>query len=148
MIIRVNGMNQTLSPFSNARFIAIRLVPGEDALLALRQKIKLHGLQAAFIASSVGSLTDVALRFAGQEETHHTTGKFEIVSFIGTLDASGEHLHLSVSDEFGQVIGGHMMAGCTVRTTLELVIGELEKANFTREPCPLSGYEELIITSR
>lgn len=141
-------MNQSLSPFSNARFIAIRLVPGEDALLALKRKIEQHGLQAAFIASSVGSLTHVALRFAGQENTFHTTGKFEIVSLIGTLDANGEHLHLSISDEEGKVLGGHMMPGCTVRTTLELIIGELEKVNFTREPCPLSGYEELIITSR
>ncbi|WP_272676829.1 PPC domain-containing DNA-binding protein [Providencia huaxiensis] len=141
-------MNQLLSPYSNARFIAIRLVPGEDVILTLRQKIEQYGLQAAFIVSSVGSLTDVVLRFAGQENTFQTTGKFEIVSFIGTLDAQGEHLHLSVSDEHGKVLGGHMMPGCTVRTTLELVIGELEKVNFTREPCPLSGYEELIITSR
>ncbi|EPG7576898.1 MULTISPECIES: PPC domain-containing DNA-binding protein [Providencia] len=141
-------MNQLLSPYSNARFIAIRLVPGEDVILTLRQKIEQYGLQAAFIVSSVGSLTDVALRFAGQENTFQITGKYEIVSFIGTLDAQGEHLHLSVSDEHGKVLGGHMMPGCTVRTTLELVIGELEKVNFTREPCPLSGYEELIITSR
>lgn len=141
-------MNQSLSPYSNARFIAIRLIPGEDALLTLRHKIEQYGLQAAFIASSVGSLTDVALRFAGQEDTFHTTGKFEIVSLIGTLDAKGEHLHLAVSDEQGKVLGGHMMPGCTVRTTLELIIGELEKVNFIREPCPLSGYEELIITSR
>ncbi len=102
-------------------------MPGEDALLALKRKIEQHSLQAAFIASSVGSLTHVALRFAGQENTFHTTGKFEIVSLIGTLDANGEHLHLSVSDEEGKVLGGHMMPGCTVRTTLELIIGNLKK---------------------
>lgn len=147
-IIRINNMSQPLSPYSNARFIAIRLVPGEDVLLTLRQRVEQHNLQAAFIAGSVGSLTDVALRFAGQEDTHHSRGKFEIVSLIGTLDAKGEHLHLAVSDEKGQMQGGHMMIGCAVRTTLELVIGELETNTFTREPCPLSGYEELIITSR
>lgn len=43
------------------------------------------------------------------------------------LDATGEHLHLAVSDENGIMCGGHMMPGCTVRTTLELVIGELEQ---------------------
>ena len=72
----------------------------------------------------------------------------EIVSLIGTLDAEGEHLHLAVSDENGHMSGGHMMPGCTVRTTLELVIGELENVQFTREHCPLSGYEELVITER
>ncbi|MGG4608769.1 PPC domain-containing DNA-binding protein [Providencia sp. Me31A] len=141
-------MSQSLPSYSNARFIAIRLVPGEDVLLTLRRYVEQYNLQAAFIAGSVGSLTDVALRFAGQENTHHTRGKFEVVSFIGTLDAKGAHLHLAVSDERGQMLGGHMMVGCTVRTTLELVLGELEKNTFTREPCPLSGYEELIITSR
>ncbi|EMF4353709.1 DUF296 domain-containing protein [Providencia rettgeri] len=141
-------MTHPLPLYSNARFIAIRLVPDEDVILSLRQQIAHYRLQAAFIAGSVGSLTNVALRFAGQDITHHTTGKFEIVSLIGTLDAQGEHLHLAIADETGKVLGGHMMPGCTVRTTLELVIGELEKTNFTREPCPLSGYEELIITSR
>ncbi|VEB70299.1 Predicted DNA-binding protein with PD1-like DNA-binding motif [Providencia rustigianii] len=141
-------MSQPLAHYSNARFIALRLCPGEDVVLTLRQKIKQHQLYAAFIAGCVGSLTDVALRFAGQENTHFTSGKYEIVSLIGTLDAEGEHLHLAVSDENGYMSGGHMMPGCTVRTTLELVIGELENVQFTREHCPLSGYEELVITER
>lgn len=141
-------MTQALSPYSTARFIAIRLLPGEDVLLTLRKHIAQQGFQAAFIAGCVGSLTDVALRFAGQEGTNHTTGKFEIVSLIGTLEAKGEHLHLSVSDEKGHMQGGHMMPGCSVRTTLELVIGELENITFTRAPCALSGYEELVVVSR
>ncbi|HHR6138399.1 TPA: PPC domain-containing DNA-binding protein [Providencia alcalifaciens] len=141
-------MSHSLATYSNARFIALRLRPGDDVILTLQQQVKHHQLQAAFIAGCVGSLTDVALRFAGQENTHLTSGKFEIVSLIGTLDAQGEHLHLAVSDENGHMRGGHMMPGCTVRTTLELIIGELENNTFTREHCTLSGYEELVITSR
>ena len=141
-------MSHSLATYSNARFIALRLRPGDDVILTLQQQVKHHQLQAAFIAGCVGSLTDVALRFAGQEDTHLTSGKFEIVSLIGTLDAQGEHLHLAVSDENGHMRGGHMMPGCTVRTTLELIIGELENNTFTREYCMLSGYEELVITSR
>ncbi|HHR6140313.1 TPA: PPC domain-containing DNA-binding protein [Providencia alcalifaciens] len=141
-------MSHSLATYSNTRFIALRLRPGDDVILTLQQQVKHHQLQAAFIAGCVGSLTDVALRFAGQEDTHLTSGKFEIVSLIGTLDAQGEHLHLAVSDENGHMRGGHMMPGCTVRTTLELIIGELENNTFTREHCTLSGYEELVITSR
>ncbi|HHR5883806.1 TPA: PPC domain-containing DNA-binding protein [Providencia alcalifaciens] len=141
-------MSHSLATYSNARFIALRLRPGDDVILTLQQQVKHHQLQAAFIAGCVGSLTDVALRFAGQENTHLTSGKFEIVSLIGTLDAQGEHLHLAVSDENGHMRGGHMMPGCTVRTTLELIIGELENNTFTREHCTLSGYEELVIISR
>jgi predicted DNA-binding protein with PD1-like motif len=35
-----------------------------------------------------------------------------------------------------------------VRTTLELVIGELTELAFSRQPCVVSGYDELVITSR
>lgn len=141
-------MSQTQRPSSHVRFIAVRLIPGEDVIVALRQIIADNQLQSSYIAGCVGSLTDVALRFAGREENRYLTGKFEIVSLIGTLDATGEHLHLAVSDENGIMCGGHMMPGCTVRTTLELVIGELEQVTFSRQPCEYSGYEELVITPR
>ena len=36
-----------------------------------------------------------------------------------------------------------MMPGCTVRTTLELVIGCLEELAFSRQSCALSGYDEV-----
>ena len=133
---------------SRARFIALRLLPGDDVIPTLRKYIQQQQLQSAFIAGCVGSLTDVTLRFAGQDHNHTLVGKFEIVSLIGTLDALGEHLHLAISDETGQMCGGHMMEGCTVRTTLELVLGELEQVTFNREFCPLSGYEELIVSPR
>ncbi|MBS0847936.1 PPC domain-containing DNA-binding protein [Citrobacter sp. JGM124] len=146
-------MSQPVTPFSSARFLAIRLLPGEDVLPALRKYVKQYNLQAAFIAGCVGSLTNVALRYAGQSYAgkkgiDFLTGKFEVVSLIGTLDANGEHLHLAVSDEKGVMTGGHMVDGSTVRTTLELVIGELEQVTFQRETCALSTYEELVVTPR
>lgn len=141
-------MSQPQSLSSTTRFFAVRLLPGEDVIVVLRQFIQQNNLKSAFIAGCVGSLTDVVLRFAGREENRYLTGKFEIVSLIGTLDDQGEHLHLAVSDENGLMCGGHMMPGCTVRTTLELVIGELEQVTFSRQPCEHSGYEELVITPR
>lgn len=133
---------------SNARYLALRLRPEEDVIPALRKFIALNNLKAAFIAGCVGSLTKVNLRFAGREETKQFVGKYEIVSLIGTLDAEGEHLHLAISDDNGHMKGGHMMPGCTVRTTLELIIGELDNLTFTREHCELSGYEELVASAR
>ncbi|SUH64659.1 DNA-binding protein [Salmonella enterica subsp. enterica serovar Madelia] len=105
-------------------------------------------LHAAWIAGCTGSLADVALRYAGQEATTSLTGTFEVISLNGTLELTGEHLHLAVSDPYGAMLGGHMMPGCTVRTTLELVIGELPALTFSRQPCAISGYDELHISSR
>lgn len=133
---------------STARFFALRLYPGQEVLSSLQQFITQNQLQAAFIAGCVGSLTDVALRFAGQPGTTLLHGKLEVVSLIGTLEQQGEHLHLSVSDETGKMTGGHLMPGCTVRTTLELVLGELSDLSFNRQQCSLSGYDELVISQR
>lgn len=131
--------------FSAARFHALRLLPGEDPVLSLRRLSAETGLRAGFIAGAVGSLSRAVLRFAGCPDGTVRDGCFEIVSLVGTLDAAGEHLHMAVSDPGGRVEGGHVLEGCVVRTTLELVVGELTDVTFRREPCPLSGYEELVV---
>ena len=113
---------------------------------AVQKRVAGKKLHAAWIAGCTGSLTDVALRYAGQEGTTLLNGTFEVISLNGTLEQSGEHLHLCVSDPHGTMLGGHMMPGCTVRTTLELVIGSLEELAFSRQPCALSGYDELHIS--
>ena len=140
-------MTSGTSP-SSARFYALRLLPGDELLAALRAFTQRHAIQAAWIAGCTGSLTDVALRFAARDETTYLHGTFEAISLGGTLELTGEHLHLSVADENGITIGGHVMPGCTVRTTFELVIGELTALAFSRQPCPVSGYDELVINAR
>ncbi len=73
--------------------------------------VQQNQLHAARIAGCTGSLTDVALRYAGQEATTSLTGTFEVISLNGTLELTGEHLHLAVSDPYGAMLGGHMMPG-------------------------------------
>ncbi|KNC92601.1 PPC domain-containing DNA-binding protein [Trabulsiella odontotermitis] len=133
---------------SSARFWAFRLLPGQEIFSQLRRFMENHQIQAGWIAGCTGSLTDVALRYAGREETTRLTGKFEIISLNGTIELAAEHLHLSIADPDGAMLGGHMMPGCTVRTTLEIVVGELTALAFTRAPCPFSGYDELVIAPR
>lgn len=137
----------TPSP-STARFYALRLLPQQELLSALRDFIRQHDLRAAWISGCVGSVNQVVLRYAGCEASTLLTGKFEVVSLTGTLDAEREHLHLAVADEHGHMTGGHVMEGCMVRTTLELVIGELDDAVFSRQTCILSGYDELKVKPR
>lgn len=141
-------MTTTQLPLSTARFLALRLLPGEDLIAGLRAHIAQHGIQAAWIAGAVGSLTHANLRYAAQPDGTLLEGAFEVIALGGTLDPESEHLHLSISDEQGLMRGGHVLPGCRVRTTLELVIGELQEYRFTRAPCPQSGYEELLISPR
>lgn len=132
---------------SAARFAAFRLLPGTDVLDGLRVVMQAHGFKAAFVAGCVGSLSRAQLRYAGVSRGTDLVGDMEIVSLIGTLDSAGEHLHLAVADAHGVTSGGHVLPGCLVRTTLELVIGELPECEFLRRPCERSGYDELCVVS-
>jgi uncharacterized protein len=102
-------------------------------------------LEAACILTGVGSLTDAALRLAGRSQPTLYQGRFEIVSLVGTLSKNGLHLHMAIADDQGQVIGGHVMTGCLIYTTAELVIGVLDEVSFGREPDVATGFYELVI---
>ena len=143
-------MNEMIPSFpsSAARFFPLRLRPGEDVTLSLRRMMQIAELRAGFIAGAVGSLSRSTLRYAGRSDGVAKDGVFEIVSLIGTLDAAGEHLHMAISGPDGRVEGGHVLEGCIVRTTLELVVGELMNVTFERRACPLSTYEELVVLTR
>ena len=71
--------------------------------------------------------------------------RFEIVSLTGLLLRHGSHYHISIADEAGQTLDGHLLKGCQIYTTAELVIGILPNPSFKREYDSLTGYRELLI---
>lgn len=133
---------------STLKAYALRLRPGEDLRQALQAFARSHGLKAAAILASVGSLRTAAIRYSDHPGATVIQGPFELVSLSGTLSEAGMHVHLSISDAEGHTLGGHLMDGCVVYTTCELVIGELETLRFERAHEPLSGYKELVIAPR
>ncbi len=102
-------------------------------------------LRAGFIITTVGSLRQAAIRLADQSSATQFDGKFEIVSLVGTLGQDGVHLHISISDNTGKTIGGHLVEGCVIYTTAEIVIGETRGLVFSREKDAETGYQELRI---
>ncbi len=139
---------EDLLPPSRGRFYAVRFKPGEDLLAGLRTFVEARGLQAVSIVTAVGSLKKAPLRLANTGVWETREGHFEIVSLVGTIDPAGEHLHISLSDRHGVTVGAHFGPGSAVYTTAEVVLVELEDYRFTREPCALSGYDELIVSPR
>lgn len=128
---------------SGARYYAMRLVPGTDVLQAVQDFVRDNDLKAVAIVTVVGSLTDAVIRYANQPGGTLSHGHFEIVSMVGTVEPTGAHVHISLSDGQGKMFGGHMLPGCLVYTTAEIVLAHLEDFVFTRVPCALSGYDEL-----
>ena len=74
-------------------------------------------------------------------------GKQEIVSLTGTLAGQG-HLHASLADKDGRVVGGHVMGNMKVFTTAEVVIGNCDMLSFTREMDDETGFDELVVKEK
>jgi uncharacterized protein len=125
-----------------------RLKPGVDLKDALEELSRNEKIQAGAIVSLVGSLTAARLRLAGGEEFLEIAGPLEIVSGTGTVSKNGFHIHIAVSDNTGRVLGGHLVSGCLVRTTVEVVLANLNAEwKFTREIDNDTGYLELVAAS-
>lgn len=124
---------------------ALRLKPGQDLKVELERFVQDHRLEAACIVTCVGSLTQAVLRLAAQSAGTTYQGPFEIVSLVGFLSCHGSHYHLSIADRTGQTLGGHVLEGCKIYTTAEIVIGIMPELRFLREHDPESGYRELAI---
>lgn len=135
------------------RITAIRLRPHQDLLVELENYVRQNRIEAACVLTCVGSLRRAAIRFADQPDAALLQGgdpaaRFEIVSLTGVMSRNGSHYHLSVSDGEGRTFGGHLMEGCRVYTTCEIVIGILDGMVFQREFDPESGYPELVILEK
>lgn len=125
--------------------LPLRLHPGDDLRDALQAAVRAQGLQAAFVIAGIGSLMDARLRLAAADDATLVPGPSEILTLSGSLGADHAHLHLSVADAQGRVVGGHVLPGCVVRTTAEVLIAPLPDWAFTREPDAATGYLELVM---
>ena len=128
--------------------LPIRLEPGRDLRLSLEQLLAEEQEQAGCVICGIGSLERLQLRLAGRDTLTSLTGDLEILSLSGTLAANGSHLHISVADANGNVCGGHLALGSTVRTTAEVIVGLLPQWQFSRSRDALSGTRELQIRPR
>ena len=113
---------------------------------------QLKNIQAGIIITAVGSLQKAKIRLASSVQTNTnevaelTEERFEIVSMTGTLSAkNGMHVHVAVADANGEVCGGHMLEGCEVFTTCEIVLGECKRFAFERHADVNTGHKELVV---
>jgi uncharacterized protein len=134
------------------RALAFRLTPGTDLRAELERLTQAHALSAGCILTCVGSLSHARLRMPGApgepERFATLVEPLEIVSLTGTLGPDGPHVHISLARRDGACIGGHLVEGCRVHTTAELVIGELPDVDFRRPLDPTTGYNELSVQPR
>lgn len=132
------------------RTLPVRLRPGDDLRRALEAIVAAEGegSAAAFVLSGIGSLRPAVIRFAGVDQVVKINSDTELLTLAGSIGAGGSHLHMSVSDAEGRVLGGHVGYGCTVRTTAEVLLMLLPQWRFSREVDPATGWAELVVAPR
>ena len=133
---------------SGMQLLALRIEPGRDVRGALEALLCEHGAGAAFVLQGIGSLSVARLRLAGAGELTELSGDLEILTLAGSVSPDGAHLHMTLADAQGRVLGGHVGAGCMIRTTAEILLALLPDCRFGREQDPVSGFRELVIRAR
>lgn len=132
----------------NVKIHAFRLKPNQDLKREIEAFVKKENIEAGWIMTCVGSLTQSNIRFANQPEGIKSNGHFEIVSLVGTVSVHGSHIHISMSDSLGVTTGGHLLDENLIYTTAEIVIGESKTHVFTREKDGSTPWEELQVESK
>ncbi len=132
----------------------IRLMPADDLKVELLKFAKEQHITSGSIVTAVGSVESIKIRLASASaqsdpEYIERVGKYEIVSLVGTMEYNEKdgtaygHFHISIADIQCKVIGGHLMDGCRVYTTVEVVIMQVPNVQNTRVLDSTSGYKEL-----
>ena len=124
--------------------ICKRLRRGEDLLCAIQGIAEQEKIAAGVVLSAVGCVSQGRVRDAGGVNLRDISEHCEIVSLNGTVSAKRCHLHIALSKEDLSTVGGHLVEGCIINTTCELVIGILDGWEIDKEFDEETGYHELI----
>jgi hypothetical protein len=128
------------------KIYTFRLKPDQDLFDSIEAFVTDKKIEAGCVLSAVGSLTHATLRLANREYYNEYEGHFEIVSMTGTVATSGSHIHVSISDGDGVTLGGHLVSGCKIYTTAEIILSVFDDVIYKRELLENdSGYEELVV---
>lgn len=127
---------------------AIRLKKGADLKKEISRICLDNGFDTAIVLSAVGCVDRVKIRLAKAINYLEVDEDFEIVSLTGTVSKGKCHLHISLADEIGNVIGGHLSEGTIINTTCELVLGVLEECESKREFDDSTGYDEIVFRKK
>ena len=122
--------------FTASRYIALRLDPGEDVLLTLRDAVREHDIRNAAILSGVGSLD--RYHFHVVKTTNMPPGNtfvlgegpFDILTVTGLVVNGEVHAHISFSNT-ELAMGGHLEEGCRVLTFAVVVMAEAADVDLT-----------------
>lgn len=117
---------------------------GDDLYRSILDLVDKNHIHAGYVCSAVGCLSIVSFRDASGITMQKIKEDVEILSVHGTI-GNRCHLHISVCNEQLHSYGGHLVEGCIVNTTCELILQALDEYIFEEMQDEETGYGELLI---
>jgi predicted DNA-binding protein with PD1-like motif len=120
------------------KIVFARLFEDEDLLETITQTAEKGRIKAGFFVL-IGTLKKAKLGFfyQGRYQPIKMAEQLEIVSCIGNISIKENqpfvHAHIAVSNRKGEVFGGHVLPGCTIAATGELVLIEAVDVELQRK---------------
>ncbi len=114
--------------------IIAKLEPGEDILntiMALAAEHKIQSGQVSFIGAIAKARLGYFDRATSEYQEITIDRDLEVVSGMGNIAVLDDgsvvvHAHLVVADDEGICYGGHLMKGCEVSVTIELLMTQFD----------------------
>ena len=135
-IARVKSVSKAES--KTGRTVFIRLRENEDLLNVITEKAEQNHVNAGFFFA-IGIIKRAVIGFYKDRKYKQIeiAGPLEVVSCLGNISMreDGElvaHAHISVADQEGRMFGGHLLAGCPIDATGELVLVETPEAKLKK----------------
>ena len=128
--------------FEGKKFWVVRIDPGEDVLISLKDFIKEKDIKQGLVVMGYGTFGKVSLhwvehnRFPPNNRFDDWEGGIELMSMNGIIVEGKPHIHFTASTHHG-AFGGHMEEGCICYVLCEVGIMELEGAQMTRKIVPI-----------
>ena len=99
-----------------------KLSSGVDVFNSLNE-LQIYHDSTYFLISAVGDLSMVSFKCPLNKKPIVIEKKLEIINLSGYLTSTGNHLHISVSDENCNVLGGHLLSGSIFLKSLDVLLG-------------------------
>lgn len=121
----------------------LRVDPGEDILLAVRQFIQQSGLHQAVVMSGYGTMAAYHLHWVThnhiptQNLFRKGEGGIEILAMNGLVVDNKPHIHVALSMPEG-AFGGHLEEGCIAYVLCEIFFAEVSGTHLSYRRVPVS----------
>jgi predicted DNA-binding protein with PD1-like motif len=117
------------------RLVAVRLNPGDDILLALREAVRRDGIRGGIILSGVGSISQYHVHVVQTtnmppgDTFFRGEGPFDILTLSGAIIDGRVHAHITFSNT-ERAMGGHLEEGTRVLTFSVVTIADTPDTTF------------------